>query len=90
MLRRDEIHFFDEIAYYHVPLTHCPTEEEKRMKLKCICNPGDNFDWRPYSCTSPESRIRCSCSLTSLLGTSRFFQINNMPKPNGWEELADP
>jgi len=67
MLRKDEIHFFNDIAYYHVPFTHCPTGEDVRLKLKCSCNPGENFDWKGYSCTS------------------RFFEINGMQKPAGYE-----
>ncbi|KAL9103137.1 MAG: hypothetical protein Q9163_001781 [Psora crenata] len=51
-LDRDQIHFFDEIAYSHTPFTHCPTEEKKRLALKCSCNPKDNFDWKAYSCTT--------------------------------------
>lgn len=50
MLKKDEIHFFNEIAYYHVPFTHCPTGDALREKLKCHCNPKDNFDWKGYSC----------------------------------------
>ncbi|KAL8672643.1 MAG: hypothetical protein Q9168_002884 [Polycauliona sp. 1 TL-2023] len=52
LLKKDEIHFFNDIAYYHVPFTHCPTGEEYRLKRKCHCNPKDNFDWKGYSCTS--------------------------------------
>ncbi|KAI9866777.1 MAG: alpha 1,2-mannosyltransferase 2.4.1 [Trichoglossum hirsutum] len=52
MLKKDEIHFFNNIAYYHVPFTHCPTGEKTRLDLKCHCNPADNFDWKGYSCTS--------------------------------------
>lgn len=52
MLNKDELHFFNDIAYYHVPFTHCPTGEEKRLELKCHCNPKDNFDWNGYSCTN--------------------------------------
>lgn len=49
-LNKDEIHFFNDIAYYHVPFTHCPTGEQTRLDLKCHCNPKDNFDWNGYSC----------------------------------------
>ncbi|KAJ4507178.1 alpha 1,2-mannosyltransferase 2.4.1 [Exophiala dermatitidis] len=66
LLRKDEIHFFNDIAYYHVPFTHCPTGEDLRLKLKCHCNPADNFDWKGYSCTS------------------RYFDLNNIQKPEGW------
>ena len=50
MLKKEEIHFFDEIAYYHVPFTHCPTSEQKRLDLRCTCRPEKNFDWKGYSC----------------------------------------
>jgi alpha 1,2-mannosyltransferase len=50
MLKQDEIHFFNDIAYYHVPFTHCPTGEQIRIDNKCHCNPKDNFDWNGYSC----------------------------------------
>lgn len=50
MLQKDELHFFNDIAYYHVPFTHCPTGEQYRIDHKCSCNPKDNFDWNGYSC----------------------------------------
>ena len=49
-LNKSEIHFFNDIAYYHVPFTHCPTGEQLRVDLKCHCDPGENFDWNGYSC----------------------------------------
>ncbi|KJX94227.1 alpha 1,2-mannosyltransferase like protein [Zymoseptoria brevis] len=52
MLKKEEIHFFNDIAYYHVPFTHCPTGEQIRLDNKCHCNPKDNFDWNGYSCTA--------------------------------------
>ncbi|KAK6600559.1 glycolipid 2-alpha-mannosyltransferase [Botrytis cinerea] len=71
LLKKEEIHFFNDIAYYHVPFTHCPTGEQTRLDLKCHCNPKDNFDWKGYSCTS------------------RFFDINKMEKPEGYENQQD-
>lgn len=71
MLKRDELHFFNDIAYYHVPFTHCPTGEKLRTDLRCHCNPKDNFDWKGYSCTS------------------RFFEVNGIDKPEGWENQQD-
>jgi alpha 1,2-mannosyltransferase len=50
MLSKKELHFFNDIAYYHVPFTHCPTGEDYRMEHKCHCKPQDNFDWQGYSC----------------------------------------
>ncbi|KAM5438646.1 alpha 1,2-mannosyltransferase 2.4.1 [Microsporum ferrugineum] len=67
MLRKDEVQFFNDIAYRHVPFVHCPTGEQTRLDLKCHCNPADNFDWKGYSCTS------------------RFFDVNKLKKPAGWE-----
>lgn len=52
LLDKSEIHFFNDIGYYHVPFTHCPTGEDVRLKLKCHCNPEQNFDWKGYSCTN--------------------------------------
>lgn len=71
MLKKEEIHFFNDIAYYHVPFTHCPTGEQTRLDLKCHCNPKDNFDWKGYSCTS------------------RFFELNGIAKPEGYEKEKD-
>jgi alpha 1,2-mannosyltransferase len=51
LLKKEEVHFFNDIAYYHVPFTHCPTGEKLRTELHCHCNPKDNFDWKGYSCT---------------------------------------
>lgn len=52
LLNKDEIHFFNDIAYFHVPFTHCPTDEQTRLDLRCHCDPNENFDWKGYSCTS--------------------------------------
>lgn len=71
MLHKEEIHFFNDIAYWHVPFTHCPTGEKVRTALKCHCNPGENFDWKGYSCTS------------------KYFEVNNLEKPEGWDEEKD-
>ncbi|KAJ5697412.1 hypothetical protein N7488_011096 [Penicillium malachiteum] len=51
MLKSEEIHFWNEIAYYHVPFTHCPSSEQTRLDLRCHCKPSENFDWAGYSCT---------------------------------------
>jgi alpha 1,2-mannosyltransferase len=71
LLPKEQIHFFNEIGYYHVPFTHCPTGEKQRLELKCHCNPSDNFDWKGYSCTS------------------RYFHVNNLEKPEGYELEQD-
>ncbi|RPA88056.1 glycosyl transferase [Ascobolus immersus RN42] len=50
LLDKNDIHFWDEIGYYHAPFTHCPTSQVDRERLKCSCNPNDNFDWKGWSC----------------------------------------
>ncbi|EGF99049.1 family 15 glycosyltransferase, partial [Melampsora larici-populina 98AG31] len=51
-LSTSQIHQWDDIAYYHPPFTHCPTNLQKHhVNGKCYCDPKDNFDSLPYSCT---------------------------------------
>lgn len=79
LLPKDEIHFFEDIAYYHVPFTHCPSTEKMRIDNKCHCNPKDNFDWNGYSC---KSKSRCYTDMANhSIGTARFYDINGMQKP---------
>jgi alpha 1,2-mannosyltransferase len=66
MLPREQIHFFNDIAYYHVPFTHCPTGQDLRLKLKCHCNPKDNFDWQAYSCMSFHSNTIKASKITDI------------------------
>lgn len=88
LLDKSEIKFFNDIAYWHVPFTHCPTGEKTRLDLRCHCNPKDNFDWKGYSCkfTNPCPYTQ---TLTLVAGTSRFFDINGMEKPEGYENQQD-
>ena len=89
LLNRSEIHFFNDIAYYHVPFTHCPTGEDTRLKLKCHCNPNDNFDWKGYSCKYNTSPPSLSSHLTNTTtGTSRYFDLNKIEKPAGWQDQS--
>ena len=88
MLQKDEIHFFNDIAYYHVPFTHCPTGEDMRLKLKCHCNPNDNFDWKGYSCKFFVLALDDTRINILYPGTSRFFDINKLEKPVGWEDQS--
>ena len=87
MLKKEELHFFDDIAYWHVPFTHCPTDEQRRLDLGCHCNPKDNFDWKGYSCKfSPHITLPHGNVTNDGTGTSRFFDINGLEKPKGHEE----
>jgi alpha 1,2-mannosyltransferase len=49
LLNATEVHFFDQIGYYHVPFTHCPTDQSSYAH-KCSCDPQENIDWMGYSC----------------------------------------
>ncbi|KAK9447515.1 nucleotide-diphospho-sugar transferase [Limtongia smithiae] len=51
LLPKNKVHYFQDIGYWHVPFTNCPTNREDRLRLKCSCNPRDNFSWKGYSCT---------------------------------------
>lgn len=90
MLKKDEIHFFNDIAYYHVPFTHCPTGEQLRTDLRCHCNPKENFDWKGYSCELILHFlvvcVHCQSRSNISAGTSRFYELNGLEKPEGWED----
>ncbi|KAJ8653247.1 hypothetical protein O0I10_011095 [Lichtheimia ornata] len=49
-LRKEEVHFFNDIGYKHNPLMHCPTESY--LQSKCHCNANENFDWDGWSCAT--------------------------------------
>ncbi|ORE04818.1 glycosyl transferase [Rhizopus microsporus var. microsporus] len=51
MLRKDEIHFFDDIGYRHTAYTHCPSKPE--YAAKCSCDPEKSLDYTDgISCRS--------------------------------------
>jgi hypothetical protein len=74
MLPKEEIHFFNDIAYWHVPFTHCPTGQALRSALKCHCNPGDNFDWKGYSCMFPRLSWIWVCAVL-IIRCDRHFEV---------------
>jgi alpha 1,2-mannosyltransferase len=84
MLKKEEIHFFNDIAYYHVPFTHCPTGEQYRLDHKCHCKPKDNFDWNGYSCTLHNPPVQPTTLINA--GTARFYETNDMKKPEGYDK----
>jgi len=73
LLNKDEIHFFDDIAYYHIPFMHCPSDSQLRLDLKCSCNPDETFDWEDYSC---EYFVRCGWRIDPI---RRRFLMNSFP-----------
>lgn len=57
-LNKSEVHYFDDVGYWHVPFHNCPTSSEVRLKKKCRCNPNDNFTWKGYSCTPRYYKVK--------------------------------
>ncbi|GMM37297.1 alpha-1,2-mannosyltransferase [Saccharomycopsis crataegensis] len=51
-LPRDELHFFGDVGYYHVPFHNCPVDPQTRLTNKCVCNTQEDFTWKDYSCTN--------------------------------------
>jgi len=48
-LKKEDIHFFNEVGYKHDPFMHCPTGDV-HAKGKCWCDANQNFDYEWYSC----------------------------------------
>lgn len=50
LLNKDEVHFFEDIGYYHNPYANCPIRESIRESGKCICSPFDDKTFIKSSC----------------------------------------
>ncbi|KAJ8085594.1 hypothetical protein PM082_004412 [Marasmius tenuissimus] len=48
-LRKDQIHFFEDIGYQHDDWSHCPLREEVWEKGRCACDQGNSFDYDRWS-----------------------------------------
>lgn len=46
MLRKEEVHFFQDVGYRHTGVMHCPVAD--RYRDKCSCKPTDNGQWDYY------------------------------------------
>ncbi|CAO3590739.1 unnamed protein product [Absidia cylindrospora] len=55
MLPKEQVHFFNDIGYFHNPLTHCPTE--RYLQRNCHCAAENNFDWTDWSCATRYKRL---------------------------------
>jgi alpha 1,2-mannosyltransferase len=42
-VKKEQIHFWDEIGYEHNPYTHCPQKEKTWKQGKCSCNQQRSF-----------------------------------------------
>lgn len=45
LLNKNEVHYFDNTGYYHVPHTQCPRRQEVREELHCVCSPNYDYNW---------------------------------------------
>jgi mannosyltransferase len=52
MLDKDEIHYFEDIGYFHAPFANCPSSIGIRRLKRCVCDPTHEsvIDILPHSC----------------------------------------
>ncbi|KAJ7186417.1 glycosyltransferase family 15 protein [Mycena filopes] len=62
--RKDQIHFFNEIGYAHMPFEHCPTGPAYE-RGRCTCDPAKNFDRGGFSCLPKYDALFDSTSETT-------------------------
>ncbi|KAJ2724959.1 hypothetical protein GGI07_001621 [Coemansia sp. Benny D115] len=56
LLRKEEVHWFEDIGYYHNPWTNCPQKPE--MRLKCHCDPAKSAVHHYWaSCTQAWTKL---------------------------------
>ncbi|CAN3481088.1 alpha-1,2 mannosyltransferase Ktr1p [Diutina catenulata] len=48
---KENIHFFEDVGYFHNPFHQCPIDKETRLAKNCVCDPKKDFTWKDYSCT---------------------------------------
>lgn len=51
-LDRKQVHFFEDLGYYHAPFGNCPSSQGVRLQKRCICDPKDEsvIDVEQHSC----------------------------------------
>ncbi|ODQ57567.1 glycosyltransferase family 15 protein [Wickerhamomyces anomalus NRRL Y-366-8] len=52
LMDKDEIHYFEDIGYYHGPFGNCPSSNALRLSKRCVCDPQDEsvVDIEEHSC----------------------------------------
>ncbi|CDR44157.1 CYFA0S14e00254g1_1 [Cyberlindnera fabianii] len=52
MMDKSELHYFEDIGYFHAPFGNCPSSSGIRKLKRCVCDPGDDsvIDVKPHSC----------------------------------------
>ncbi|KAK6459038.1 mannosyltransferase [Scheffersomyces xylosifermentans] len=51
-LSKSDLHWFDDIGYYHSPYLQCPQDSATYLQNRCTCNPDEDFSYSDLSCTS--------------------------------------
>lgn len=52
LLKPSELHYFEDIGYFHAPFASCPSSKALRLKKRCQCDPKHDsvIDVDPHSC----------------------------------------
>ncbi|CEH16582.1 glycosyltransferase family 15 protein [Ceraceosorus bombacis] len=82
LLNRDEIHYFEDIGYFHNPIHHCP--RSRKDAARCACDPHQSFDYDKFG-------ISCQREWDALQGinsTEVILRINEAEGIRGWGEYA--
>ncbi|RCK59143.1 putative mannosyltransferase MNT3 [Candida viswanathii] len=59
-LKKLEIHFFENVGYYHMPYLQCPQDTTMYVENRCTCDPDNDFTWTDLSCTSHFLKVLAS------------------------------
>lgn len=51
-MSKSDVHFFDDVGYFHTPSTSCPINDEVWVKNRCICDQAHDVTFREYSCVN--------------------------------------
>ncbi|KAJ1974478.1 hypothetical protein H4R34_004703 [Dimargaris verticillata] len=62
-LKKEEVHWFDDIGYFHAPAQNCPLDPEINTN-KCHCNPKDSVYHSSWSCTKEFVNLNPNTDLT--------------------------
>lgn len=60
-LDKQDLHWFDEVGYYHPPYTQCPLDSEIYVKNRCVCDQEKDVTW--------DARFSCINFITSFLNS---------------------
>jgi len=50
-LSKNQVHFFNDIGYWHKPGSNCPIDDTIWKENNCVCDQSQDITFRPFSCT---------------------------------------